>query len=93
MASFQWQWASAGEVSKLLGAPFGLSLSTADVDKFLADKIDKKLLYWSTQRLNTTSCEIVTNSTLISSMLYFLAIWGGSKAEVAHITSRIRTFF
>jgi hypothetical protein len=26
-------------------------------------------------------------------MLYFLAIWGGTKAGVARITSRIRNFF
>jgi hypothetical protein len=29
---FRWQWAETHDVSKLLGAPFGLSLSTQDAD-------------------------------------------------------------
>jgi hypothetical protein len=44
-ADFHWQWMAAREVSKLLGVPFGLTLSAGDVDQFLFAKVDKKLLY------------------------------------------------
>jgi hypothetical protein len=39
------QWAGAGKVSKLLGSPFGLTLSSSDVDQFLIDRTDRKLHY------------------------------------------------
>ena len=42
---YQWQWATEGELSKLLGTPFGLNLKTLDVDQFLYGKITKKLEY------------------------------------------------
>jgi hypothetical protein len=74
MQHFRWQWASVGEVSKLLGSPFGLTLSMQDVDSFLSAKIDRKLAYWSSLKLNAARKEVVANGILISSMLYFLAL-------------------
>jgi hypothetical protein len=44
-------------------------------------------------KLNVAAHEVIANSVLISSMLYFLAIWEGTKVGVAHITSKIRNFF
>ena len=38
-------WADEEGVSKLLRAPFGLSLATRDVDSFLLDKLLKKLVH------------------------------------------------
>jgi hypothetical protein len=51
-----------------------LTLSSSDVNQFLADKVDKKLLYWTSQRLNAAGREVIANSVLISSMLYFVAL-------------------
>jgi hypothetical protein len=56
-------------------------------------KVEKKLVYWSSQRLNATSREVIGNSVLISFLLYFLALWGGTKAGLTKITSKIRNFF
>ena len=42
---YNWQWAEEGDLSKLLGTPFGLNLNTQDVDQFLYAKIAKKLDY------------------------------------------------
>jgi hypothetical protein len=42
---YDWQWAEEGDLSKLLGTPFGLNLDTKDVDQFLYGKIAKKLDY------------------------------------------------
>jgi hypothetical protein len=50
-------------------------------------------MYWTLQRLNAAGREVVTNSILISSMLYFLAIWCGTKAGIARATSKVRNFF
>ena len=75
-------WADEEGVSKLLGAPFGLSLATKDVDSFLLDKLSKKLVHWSTTKLNPTGRSIVANSVLLSSTFFFLSIWGRSKKGV-----------
>ena len=75
-------WADEEGVSKLLGAPFGLSLATKDVDSFLLDKLSKKLVHWSTTKLNPTGESIVANSVLLSSTFFFLSIWGGSEKGV-----------
>jgi hypothetical protein len=90
---FGWQWAEAGDVSKLLGAPFGLTLSTQDVDSFLVDKIEAKLKYWATTKLNFAGREVIVNGVLISSLLYFLGIWGGTKAGISRVTSKIRNYY
>ena len=42
---YNWQWAEEGDLSKLLGTPFGLNLNNWDVDQFLYGKISKKLDY------------------------------------------------
>ena len=42
---YGWKWAEDGDLSKLLGTPFGLNLDTKDVDHFLYSKISKKLDY------------------------------------------------
>ena len=35
LASYNWKWAEEGDLSKLLGTPFGLNLNTPDVDNLL----------------------------------------------------------
>jgi hypothetical protein len=90
---FNWQWATADDITKLLGSPFGLTLSTRDVDQFLIEKVETKLQYWSLVRLNAAGREVITNIVLISALLYFLAVWGGTKGGIECITSKIRTFF
>jgi hypothetical protein len=90
---FGWQWAESQDISKLLGAPFGLNMATADTYQFLASKIDRKLVYWCSVKLNTAGREVVVNNILISAMLYFLAIWGGSTRGVKKITAKVRNFY
>ena len=81
-----------GEVSKFLGAPFGLNLNSEAVDKFLCDKIDKKLRYWITTRINGTGRVVICNGILVSSLMFFLAIWSGSKAGVIKVISKIQNY-
>lgn len=69
-------WAENDSVSKLLGAPFGLSLTTANVDEFLHNRLEKKLTYWSSTKINPTGRGVVANNLLLSSMFFFLSIWG-----------------
>jgi hypothetical protein len=90
---YSWQWAQAGELWKLLGTPFGLTLNTQDIDLFLLAKIDKKIQTWSKTQLNLAGHEVIANGVMTSTLLYFLGIWGGTKAGVNKCTSRIRTFF
>ena len=75
-------WADNDNVSKLLGAPFGLSLSLANVDDFLYEKLAKKLTYWSSTKINPTGRGVVANIVLLSTMFLFLSIWGGTKKGI-----------
>lgn len=43
--TFGWTWVPDGNITKLLGTPFGLSLATTDIDQFLIAKVRKKLTY------------------------------------------------
>lgn len=52
LASYNWQWAEEGDLSKLLGTPFDLNLNIRDVDQFLNAKISNKLDYWSTMKFS-----------------------------------------
>lgn len=61
---FKWQWASSTDISKLLGVPYGLDMTTQDVDSFLVSKIDKKLFYGVTTGFNFTSRAIITNTVV-----------------------------
>ena len=67
--------------------PFGIDLSFVDIDEFLMSKITRKLQYWSSTFLCLTAQAIVINSVLLSTLWYFLAIWGGT----THVVKRIKT--
>jgi hypothetical protein len=65
-------------LGKLLGLPFGIDMATVDVDRFLQDKIERKLHYWTTLRLSLASRAMVVNMVLLSTLWYFIVLWGGT---------------
>lgn len=71
-------WAWAVSLSTLLGAPFGITFDTLNIDTFFQHKIGKKLSYWSTQRLSLASKATIVNAVLLSTLYYFISIWCGS---------------
>ena len=80
-------WVDEEGVNKLLGASFGLSLSTKDVDSFLFDKLTKKHIHWSTTKLNPRGHSVVANSVLLSSTFFFLFVWGGYRKGVKKLNT------
>jgi hypothetical protein len=86
------QWAQEDDVARLLGTPFGLTLGQEGVDQFLIERIDKKLKYWSAMHINNAGRAMVGNGILISSVFFFLAIWGGSKKGVSKVKAKIRNY-
>lgn len=48
---FMREWAQEGELSKLVGTMFGLSLEVHDVDNFLIKMLQKKTTYWRSRQL------------------------------------------
>lgn len=90
--NFDLTWAPPGSLSKLLGAPFGITLETTDVDRFLKDKISKKLRYWSSQRLSLAGSVTVVNAVLFSTLYYFIAIWSSSLQVIRSIRVSLRNF-
>ena len=79
-------------MSKLLGTPFGLNLSTQDVDSFLFNKISKKLDYWSTMRLSLAGRIVICNQVLLSTLWFFVTVWGGSNKILKKIRGAIRNY-
>jgi hypothetical protein len=86
------QWATAQDVSTLLGTPFELSISSEEVDNFLLDRMDKKLSYWAGCKLNLTRQTVIGNTVLLLAMLYFLAIWGRTGNGGKRIKAKVRIY-
>lgn len=85
-------WAPATSIPKLLGAPFGITLETSDIDDFLKGKIKKKLKYSTSQRLSLAGHVIVVNAIFLSTIYYFIAIWSGSLQAIRDIHGSLRNF-
>ena len=85
-------WAIEKQLSKLLGTPFGLNLDVQNIDEFLAEKIRKKLAYWSTVHLSLAGRATIVNSVHLSTLWYFFHIWGGSLKSVRDIRAQLRDF-
>lgn len=81
-----------GDLSKLLGTPFGLNLNTLDVDQFLYQKISKKLDYWSNMRSPLVGRAIICNNVLLSTLWFFITAWGGSRKIIGKIRGAIQNY-
>jgi hypothetical protein len=80
------------DISKLLGTPFGLSMSSQSMDDFIKERVNKSLRYWCTTKVNSTGRGIVVNKILLSSIFFFISIWGGSKKGVTRIKSSMASY-
>ncbi len=69
-------------MSRLLGVPFELKLDAKHVDEFMVEMIWKKLRIWGMVHLLLAKRVVVANSTLTSSLLFFLSIWGGFEKAI-----------
>jgi hypothetical protein len=92
LATFAFPWAQDGALSKLLGTAFGLNLAIQDVDSFLYDKVTKKLRYWVTTKLSLAGRAVIVNSVLMSTLWFFVSIWGGSREVIRKIKGHLRNF-
>ena len=90
--NFDWTWIPEGNISKLLGSPFGLSVSTADIDHFLMEKIRKKLTYWTSTKLSVAGRRLIVNQVLLSTLWYFIGVWAGSRKVIKQIQTLLRNY-
>jgi hypothetical protein len=65
---YQWKWATIGDLSKLLGTPFGLKMELQDVDQFLVNRVKGKLKYWTFMNLSLAGRTLIVNQVLMSSL-------------------------
>ena len=65
-------------MAELLGTPFGLNLETKDVDHLFYSKFLKKLDYWSSMKLSLADKAAIYNQVLISTLWFYIIVWGGS---------------
>jgi hypothetical protein len=80
------------DIRKLLGTPFGLSLTSHNVDEFLQERVSQSLRYWCTTKVNSTGRSIVVNKILISSIHFFISIWGGTKKGITRVRSSVESY-
>jgi hypothetical protein len=86
------QWVDQHNISNMLGTAFGLSLDSGDMDKFLQTRVDKSLQHWTTTKINYTGRRAVVNNILLSSLLYFLSIWGGTQKGIDRIKTKLTNY-
>ena len=92
LVGYNWIWAEEGDLSKLLGTPFGLNLNTNDVDRFLYSKIAKNLNYWSSMKLSLAGRVVICNQVFLSTLWFFITVWGGSNKILRSIRGAIRNY-
>ena len=76
----------------MLGTPFGLNLNTPNIDKFIFQKIQKKLGYWTTIDLSLARQGVIVNLVLLSTLWYFISIWDGSRGVIYRINFSLCNF-
>lgn len=79
-------------ITKLLGTPFRLSLSTNDSDQFLIDKVKSKLTYWSTTKFSLAARRLIVNQVLMSTLWYFIGVWASSRVVIKQIQALLRNY-
>ena len=62
------------------------------MNKFVLERLDKKIKYWVFTHLNCVGRIVVSNNILIASMMFFLAIWSGTCARIKKATMKVRNF-
>jgi hypothetical protein len=67
-------WAEDANISKILGAPFGMFLTSKDVNAFLHNRITKKLIHWTSIKANPTGRAVIVNSILLGACYFFFSI-------------------
>jgi hypothetical protein len=80
------------DLSKLLGTPFGLSMSAQCVDEFLVERVHKSLRYWCTTKVNSTGRGVVVNKILLSSIFFFISIWDGTQKGIARVKANVASY-
>lgn len=84
--------AAEDEDSKFLGAPFGMSFDSKGIDKFLYDRTSAKLEFWCAFKLNQMRKSMIANSMLLSTPLFSLSVWKGSKHGITRIQGLIMNY-
>lgn len=84
--------AQEGDLSKLFSTPFWLNFNTPYMDQFLHAKPTKKLDYWSTMHLSLACKFIICNHVHLSTLWFFITIWGGSNKILRRIHGAIYNY-
>ena len=75
-----------------MGTPFEIDSSIESLDKFLLDRINSKLAYWTSQRLLVAGRAMIVKQVLLSSLWYFTSIWHGSVKVLGKIKGLLRNY-
>ncbi len=82
-----------GEMSKLLGTPFGLSLEILDIHNFSCNKIKKKFTFLcSCSKLSLVDRATIVNQVLLSSRWFFVLVWRGFKIIIRRIRGLLENY-
>lgn len=86
VVGYNWRWAEVGDLSKLLIISLGLDLNTPDIDRFLYEKISKKLDYWSNIKFSLAWRVVICNHVMLSILQLFIMVLGGSNKILKKIS-------
>lgn len=90
---YHWKWAANGNLSKLLGMPFGLDLELRHVDQIWRNRVKSKLKYWSSTTLLLAWQILIVNKVFMSSCWYFITVWASSKRILGKIKVLLCNYF
>jgi hypothetical protein len=78
----KWRWREEGDVSKLLGTPFGIDVDTKNIGEFLVGRLRRKVRYWYMMHFPLVGKVLVINSIFASSFWFFFSVWASSKKAI-----------
>ncbi len=58
----------------------------------LLEKMQHKLRYWSTTKLSQVGRKVIVNNILLSSLWYFVSVWGGTKKGVQKVNQLLKNY-
>ena len=62
------------------------------MDQFLVNMVRGKLKYWTSTNLSLARWTLIVNQFLMSSLLYFIVVWVGSKRVIGRIEALFHNY-
>ena len=89
---FGCSWVAEQYLAKMLGTSFNIRMDIVDIDAFMMQKIQWKLSYWLSIHLSLAGRQVIINSIFLSTLWFFICVWGGTLKVICSIKAIVRNF-